>query len=242
MPQGNKDPVGLACLIFKRKSWHAYFSNQEEYTYLCIYRFLFEVFQFLNVGNTSLFLKKNTVGAKSNMASGDHSAPSAEPSLFAWPSASSMQKGITENSAQGPQSRESPLGHFRAGNLGIVVPFDLYDQGPLVPHFRGSPPTVPLPMKKRRVCWAKGSACPELTSLLLDQPLTPGDPRSPYIRGPEPVCQTNVSVFRCCKKKPHGLKQQPSHCHYLSGRWGWQGQCSGQPSGLSCRPVGGGQG
>lgn len=73
------------------------------------------------------------VGAKSNMALGDHSAPSAEPSLFAWPSASSMQKGITENSAQGPQSRQSPLVHFWAWNLGIVVPFDPDDQGPTGP-------------------------------------------------------------------------------------------------------------
>ena len=67
------------------------------------------------------------------MALGDHSAPSAEPSLFAWPSASSMQKGITENSAQGPQSRQSPLVHFWAWNLGIGVPFDPDDQGPTGP-------------------------------------------------------------------------------------------------------------
>lgn len=124
--------MGLACLIFKRKSWHAYFSNQEEYTYLCIYRFLFEVFQFLNVGNTSLFLKKHG-GSQVKHGFRRSLCSSAEPSLFAWPSASSMQKGITENSAQGPQSRQSPLGHVQAGNLGIVVPFDLDDQGPTSP-------------------------------------------------------------------------------------------------------------
>lgn len=79
----------------------------------------------------------------------------------------------------------------------------------LVPHFGGSPPAVPLPMKKRRVCWAKVSAHPELTPLLLDQPLTPGDPRSPYIRGPEPVCQTSVLVFHCCKRSHRVLNSHP---------------------------------
>lgn len=53
-------------------------------TYLHIYRFLFEVFQFLNVGNA--FLKKkpknHIAGAKSNMASGDNSALPAKPCLF----------------------------------------------------------------------------------------------------------------------------------------------------------------
>lgn len=60
-------------------------------------------------------------------------------------------------------------------------------------------------MKKRRVCWAKVSAHPERTPLLLDQPLTPGNPRSPYIRGPEPVCQTSVSVFHCCRRSRMAL-------------------------------------
>ena len=176
------------------------------------------------------------------MASGDHSAPSAEPSLFAWPSASSMQKGITENSAQGPQSRQSPLGHFRAGNLGIVVPFDLDDQGPPGPTLRRVTSHCP-PTHEEEEGLLGQEICLPRAHIPSSRPASDSwDPRSPYIRGPEPVCQTNLSVFCCCKKKPHGLKQQSSHCRYLSGCWGWQGQCSGQPSGLSCRPVGGGQG
>lgn len=136
------------------------------------------------------------------MASGDHSAPSAEPSLFAWPSASSMQKGITENSAQGPQSRQSPLGHFRAGNLGIVVPFDLDDQGPPGPTLRRVTSHCPPTHEEEEGLLGQEIACPELTSLLLDQPLTPGTPEVPTSEAQSPFARP-IYQFSVAVRKSH---------------------------------------
>ena len=75
-------------------------------------------------------------------------------------------------------------------------------RAPLVPHFGGSPPTVPPPMKKRRVCWAKRSACPELTSLLLDQPLTPGTPEVPTSEAQSPFARP-IYQFSVAVRKSH---------------------------------------
>lgn len=75
-----------------------------------------------------------------------------------------------------------------------MVPFDPDDQGPTGPtlgHLR-----CPPAHEEGKVCWAKVSAHPELTHLLLDQPLTLA---TPFIRGPEPYLPDQYVSFHCCK-------------------------------------------
>ena len=146
------------------------------------------------------------------MASGNHSAPTAEPSLSARPSASSTQ---------GAGLRIQLKAHGLDGHPWATFGLDAWGQWhPLIQRVR-----APTGSTLQRVTFCCPPAheeeeglldrgvCPPRAHILSSRPASGSwRPQNSLPQGLEPAFGTSVSVFCCCKKLPklHSVKQQSS--------------------------------
>lgn len=211
-----------------------------ESIYLYTYKFLFEVFQFLNVGNTFLkkkntHTKKNLAGAKSNMASVVTLLCLQSPACSPLHSASSTRKARGRLRLRGPQSGPSPRAIFGVNAWGQCHPGIQTIRAPSGP----TPPramlwlisSCPLPTK-RKVSWPRGRAYPELTAPLLEQPLGSPESPAPQALSPPsgPAYQFPIAVKKWARLR--GGRQPSCWSHGRSRCAGWLGPGSGALPGL----------